>query len=138
MRAQIAAAALLLALPGPAGANTRFEPETRSFTCTFTQSCTTPEPYEDGAFCRDEMLRLSIIGGDGETLIYTPNADGLAGSFHRYFIHATPKYSAFVSSDGGGSNLVTIFPDMSVVWTGHFTQAAHLAYSHFGSCEEKQ
>ncbi|MCP5038582.1 MAG: hypothetical protein GY945_13405 [Rhodobacteraceae bacterium] len=107
-------------------------------TCSFGESCFARTTYLDNKKCQKVQSQISIwtTTADGRAQMKRPNGSTVEGILLKYIKFENVPYLFFSASDGSGASLVTIFPDMSAVWTGHFMLQENVAYSHFGTCEE--
>ena len=105
-------------------------------TCTFERSCDVTADPDEEHYCRRKAHVTRIHMTSGGDLIFTPpNGNEIPGQGGRYARFGGVNYLGFVFSNGAGTTHLTVYPDYSAIWTGHFTIRGNMAVSSFGHCE---
>lgn len=105
--------------------------------CFFEKSCFLSLIETGPSGCEAASLSAQIQSTEGSKVVrFTPpNGKTIQGLGAIYSRHGTLEYSALAFSSGSGGTHVTIFPDGTALWTGHFTLNGNVALTHFGRCE---
>ena len=106
-------------------------------TCQMNESCIVGQTSENETGCRQTSAEIKVEIGDHDGLarITHPNGSMTLGTARHYDKHGVSQYLLVATSDGSGSTTVTIFPNSTVIVTGHLTLARNVAVSDFGNCE---
>ncbi|WP_299699754.1 hypothetical protein [uncultured Tateyamaria sp.] len=131
--------ASMLLMTSPLGAEVKFkEPGELNIVCQFTEACFARTTYLNGQHCAPTQTELVIHKNTHESFlkVQKPNGSVEFGSGSVYERYEGVAYLLVSVSNGSGGSHITVMPDGSAVWTGHYTLQDNVADSSFGTCAD--
>ena len=80
-------------------------------------------------------IKIVVRSDDQVAEVTRPNGTVAYGKAFRFEEYDGVAYSAIVSGDGAGVSMISVYPDYTSIWTGHFTLAENVSSNSFGKCE---
>ena len=80
-------------------------------------------------------IKIVVRADDQVAEVTKPNGTVEYGKAFRFEKYEGLAYAAIITGDGSGVSMISVYPDYSSIWTGHFTLAENVSSNSFGKCE---